>query len=169
MDAQAAYPTIEIVLRLFLASLSAILALTLLSACTPQDVQKKSSEQSSSASQQATEKAPAFLAGGTASENEKYVNYILRKSIRDGVEINGVNAVNTLANAGFDKAAMQVSFDESRTGLAADNIFVSVRVNADCLIGQIVASDKTVTTSVQPAVGPDKTVCLIGQTRPIDW
>lgn len=83
--------------------------------------------------------------------------------------INGVNVVNTVVNAGFDKAAMQVSYDESRTGLTADNIFVSVRVNDQCLIGQVVTSDKTVTTAVEPAVGPDKTICLIGETRPIDW
>lgn len=110
-----------------------------------------------------------FVPGGTATENEAYFNYVLRKAVRDGLEINGVNVVNTVAAAGFDKTLMQVTQDESRTGLRADNIFVSVRVADQCLIGQVVTADKTVTTSVQPAIGPDRSLCLIGETRSIDW
>lgn len=83
--------------------------------------------------------------------------------------INGVETVNAVVAAGFDKTLMQVSFDQTQTRLAADNIFVSVRVNEQCLIGQIITSDKTVATSVQPAIGPDKSLCLVGKTRPIDW
>lgn len=116
-----------------------------------------------------TEAPPEFVPGGSASDNEDYLRYVLRQSIRDGLEINGVNVVNTVVAAGFDRAAMQVSYDTSATGLPADNIFVSVRFNESCLLGQVVPAEKTVFTSVQPAVGPDKTVCLIGQTRPIDW
>lgn len=116
-----------------------------------------------------SESPPEFVADGTASDNEEYLRYTLRTAIRDGLEINGVNVVNTVAAAGFDKSTMQVTYDTSETGLAADNIFISVRFADSCLLGQIVTGDKTVFTSVQPAIGPDKSICLIGQTRPIDW
>jgi len=116
-----------------------------------------------------TEAPPEFVPGGSAQDNEEFLRYTLRQAIRGGLEINGVNLVNTVTTAGFDRAAMQVSYDTSATGLPADNIFISVRFGDSCLLGQVVTADKTVFTSVQPAVGPDKTICLIGQTRPIDW
>lgn len=159
---------IEHVPRYFLATVTVGLSLALLAACTAQAAQKPEST-SASAKPTPSEAAPQLIAGGSAGENEKYFNYTLREAIRGGMAINGVNVVNTVVTAGFEKAAMQVSYDESRTGLTADNIFVSVRVNDQCLIGQVVTSDKTVTTAVEPAVGPDKSICLIGETRPIDW
>lgn len=150
-------------------SLTAVLLSTVMLAGCSQPADDDASKNGSSAPPTTSEAAPEFVAGGSADENKAYFNYVLRKAIRDGLEINGVNVVNTVAAAGFDKAMMQVTFDQSRTGLRADNIFVSVRVGEQCLIGQVVTADKTVTTSVQPAVGPDRDLCLIGETRPIDW
>ncbi len=115
------------------------------------------------------EPKPKFVEGGTAFENEAYFSWSLRKAIREGMKVNGVEVVNVLAAAGFDKAAMQVSFDKTKTNLTADNIFVSVRVNDQCLLGQVVSEDKSVAVDVQPVVGPNKDICLIGKTRPIDW
>lgn len=150
-------------------SLTAVLLSTVMLAGCSQPADDDASKNGSSAPPTTSEAAPEFVAGGSAAENKAYFNYVLRKAIRDGLEINGVNVVNTVAAAGFDKAMMQVTFDQSRTGLRADNIFVSVRAGEQCLIGQVVTADKTVTTSVQPAVGPDRDLCLIGETRPIDW
>lgn len=154
--------------RIFLATVTVSLSLVLLSACSASEAPKPT-QTSTTKTTTPSEPAPKLIAGGSAADNEKYFNYTLRKAIRDGMKVTGENVVNTLVNAGFDKLAMQVSFDESRTGLEADNIFVSVRVIDQCLIGQVVTADKTVTTAVEPSVGPDKTYCLIGETRPIDW
>ena len=119
--------------------------------------------------EQTVEPKPKFVEGGTAFENEAYFSWSLRKAIREGMPVNGVEVVNVLAAAGFDKAAMQVSFDKTKTNLTADSVFVSVRVNDQCLLGQVVSDDKTVAVDVQPVVGPNKDICLIGKTRPIDW
>lgn len=155
-------------LRILLASAAIGVSLFGLSACTSNSGSSSSSTSQANATQ-TPEPAPTFVPGGTAADNEKFFNYVLRQAIRDGMEINGVNVVNTVVNAGFEKAALQVSYDSSRTGLAADNIFISVHIADQCLIGQVVTAEKTVTTDVQPAIGPDKSVCLIGETRPIDW
>ena len=126
-------------------------------------------ESSAEAPEETLEPKPKFVEGGTAFENEAYFSWSLRKAIREGMPVNGVEVVNVLAAAGFDKAVMQVSFDKTKTNLTADSIFVSVRVNDQCLLGQVVSEDKTVAVDVQPVVGPNKDICLIGKTRPIDW
>lgn len=156
--------------RLFAGCAVVCSALVLIVGCSanqetePAPTSKPSSEPESSA-----EPPPTFAPDGTANQNEDYFSYVLRQAIRSGAQVTGEEMVNALSAGGFDRNAMQVSFDESQTGLRADNIFVSVRMSEQCLLGQIVTADKSVVVDVQPAVGPEKTVCLIGQTRPIDW
>lgn len=115
------------------------------------------------------ESPPEFVPDGTAEQNLPYFTEVLRAFAESDRPVQGAPVVDAVAEAGFDKAAMQVSFDRSMTGLEADNIFVSVRIGADCLIGQIVTSDRSFVAQQEPAVGPDRDICLIGDTRPIDW
>ncbi len=115
------------------------------------------------------EVAPEFVPDGTAAQNLPYFTEVLRE-YSDGTQpVKGVPVVDAIAAAGFDKSAMQVSFDRSQTGLEADNIFVSVQIGEDCLIGQLVTGDRSFAAQNEPAVGPDGDICLIGSTRPIDW
>ncbi len=79
----------------------------------------------------------------------------------------GAPIVDAVAASGFDPSLMQVSFDTSKTNLPADNIFVSVRVDASCLVGQVVAEDRSVFAEVMPAVGPAQDICLIGKTASV--
>ncbi|WP_336991745.1 DUF6993 domain-containing protein [Leucobacter sp. VD1] len=115
------------------------------------------------------EAPPVFFPEGSAADNLPYFTEVLRTFSTGQQPVQGVPVVDALAAAGFDKAAMQVSFDESKTGLAADNIFVSVRIGAECLIGQVVAEDRSFVAEAKPAIGPAQDVCLIGSTRAIDW
>lgn len=115
------------------------------------------------------EVAPELVPDGSAEDNLPYFTEVLRSFSAGDQPVQGVPVVDAVAGAGFDRAAMQVSFDESKTGLPADNIFVSVRIGADCLIGQVVAADRSFAAEAKPAVGPAQDVCLIGATRPIDW
>ncbi|UOR02947.1 hypothetical protein MUN77_06515 [Leucobacter allii] len=117
----------------------------------------------------APEVAPEFVPGGTAEENLPYFTEVLRDYAAGDGAVQGQPIVDAVAGAGFDRAAMQVSFDESKTGLPADNIFVSVRIGADCLVGQIVAADRSFAAENEPALGPNGDICLIGSTRAIDW
>ena len=118
---------------------------------------------------QKPEAPPEFFPEGTADENLPYFHETLRQFAVGTAPVQGAPVVDALAAAGFDKTKMQVSFDESKTDLVADNIFVSVLIGQDCLIGQVVVADRSFVTEAAPAVGPDKSLCLIGTTRPIDW
>ncbi|GAA3586819.1 hypothetical protein GCM10022198_07940 [Klugiella xanthotipulae] len=117
----------------------------------------------------APEEVPEFVPDGTAEQNLPFFSYTNQATASGGADINGENVVNALVAAGFDKSAMQVSFDKTQTNLVADNIFVSVLVGQECLLGQFVTGDRSVTGLKVAAVGPDKSVCIIGETRPIDW
>lgn len=115
------------------------------------------------------EVAPELVSGGTAEENLPYFTEVLRGYAAGEGSIKGEPVSRAVIDAGFDKSLMQVSFDRSETGLEADNIFVSVLLGENCLIGQIVTSDRSFVTEAAPAVGPDNNICLIGETAPITW
>ncbi|MBN9612057.1 MAG: hypothetical protein J0H64_01070 [Actinobacteria bacterium] len=120
------------------------------------------------ASPKPTEK-PVLRPEGTAEENQPFFVATLSDYAAGDAPIEGRPLVDALAKAGFEKKAMQLSFDRTKTNLVADNIFVSVRFGKDCLIGQVLTGSRKVYTEVAPAVGPDGKLCLIGETRPIDW
>lgn len=115
------------------------------------------------------EVAPEFIPDGTAEDNLPYFTELIRTYASGEAPITGEPIAQAVVDAGFDKTMIQFSFDESKTGLVADNIFVSVRVGADCLIGQLVTEDRGFVTAVEPAVGPGADICLIGTTRSVDW
>ncbi len=75
--------------------------------------------------------------------------------------------IDALTAAGFDKAAMQVTADESTIGNAAESIEFAVRLGDECLVGQVGPSIGDPVTTVLPGLGSGG--CLIGQTRAIDW
>jgi len=120
------------------------------------------------ASPQPTEK-PVLHPDGSAEENHPFFAATLRDYAAGDGPIEGRPLVDAIAEAGFAKKAMQVSFDRTKTNLVADNIFVSVRIGKECLIGQVLTGDRQVFTEVAPAVGAGAKLCLIGETRPIDW
>lgn len=113
--------------------------------------------------------APELIPGGSAEQNLPFFEHVLRGFGEGAEPVEGRPIVDALVAAGFDRDAMQVSFDRTQTNLVADNIFVSVRIGAECLIGQVVTGDRSSVAVVEPAVGPDGSICLIGSTRPIDW
>lgn len=115
------------------------------------------------------EEAPEFFPDGSAEDNLPYFTEVLRDYVDGDGAVRGAPIVDAVVDAGFDVDDMQVSFDRTKTNLDADNIFVSVRIDADCLIGQVVADDRSFVAEVEPAVGPDGDLCLIGETRAIDW
>jgi hypothetical protein len=79
----------------------------------------------------------------------------------------GRDFIDALVASGFDKAAMQVTSDETTLGSEADSVQFSVAFNGECLVGQYGPKSGGYHGSVQPPLGTGG--CLIGQTRPIDW
>ena len=113
--------------------------------------------------------APKLVAGGTAEQNEPFFTEVMRAFSTGKEAVQGEPVVQAVAKAGFDKKAMQVSFDKTKTDLVADYIYVSVRIGQGCLIGQISTTDRSFSVDQVAAIGPDKNICLIGKTRPIDF
>lgn len=117
----------------------------------------------------APEVEPVFIPDGSAEENLPFFTETLRTYTLGDKPVTGEPISTTLIDAGFQKEQMQVSFDLSKTGLVADSIFVSVRIDADCLIGQVIEEDRSFAVEVADAVGPQNDICLIGETRSIIW
>ncbi|MDF2492590.1 MAG: hypothetical protein K0R60_1080 [Microbacterium sp.] len=153
--------------------LSACAALVLagaiaLSGCTGGDPAPSASATASADDASTPSAAPAALVpGGTADENLPYFGGIVEQVWAGADRASGRAYVDALVAAGFDKAAMQVTADQSTVGNAAESIQFSVRWGEECLIGQ-----------VGPATGEPLSVvaeglpdggCLLGRTRVIDW
>lgn len=81
--------------------------------------------------------------------------------------VSGRAYIDALTAAGFDKAAMQVTADQSTIGNAAESIEFAVRIGDQCLVGQVGPSIGDPVTAVLPGLSAGG--CLIGQTRAIDW
>jgi len=75
--------------------------------------------------------------------------------------------VDALVGAGFDKAAMQVTPDQSTVGNPAESLQFSVLWGEECLVGQVGPAIGDPVVVVVPVL--DEGTCLVGQTRPIDW
>lgn len=110
-----------------------------------------------------------FLPDSSAEENFLYFNQTLRDFVLSDAPMEGQAVVDALSDAGFDKGSMQVSFDKTKTGLTVDHLYVSVRIGSECLIGQLILPEDTHAVAVQEAIGPNDDLCLIGNTRAIDW
>lgn len=112
---------------------------------------------------------PHLLVDGSAEENLEYFTEVIRSYSEGDGPIKSHPIVDAIAEAGFNKSDMQVSFDHSKTGYDADSIFVSVKWGSDCLLGQLVFEDRSFAVDLAPAVGPDSNICLLGNTQPITW
>ena len=75
--------------------------------------------------------------------------------------------VDALVAGGFDKAAMQLSFDRTHVNLEADSVEFSVKFNEECLIGQYGPASGGYHSMVAHVLGSG--TCLLGVTRQIDW
>ena len=110
-----------------------------------------------------------FVPGGSAEENLPFFTRVLDEYAATEQPVEGQPIVDAVSGGGFDRDAMQVSFDRSKTNLVADSIYVSVRIGEECLIGQMVTENREVVTERARTVGPNADICLIGETRAIDW
>lgn len=113
--------------------------------------------------------APAELVPeGTAEENEAIFLQVLQEaSLHEGA-FTSQGLAQYFLDAGFERESLQVSQDRTRTDLEPESMFISARFDDMCLVGQIVTADRSFVAEVLPAVGPDKNLCLIGQTQSID-
>ncbi|MCH6471820.1 DUF6993 domain-containing protein [Sinomonas terrae] len=69
-----------------------------------------------------------------------------------------------LTGVGFNAAAMQQSADQTSANLQAPTLVVSVRLGAQCLVGQFVRSDASISTEIAAPIQTG--ACLIGRQSP---
>lgn len=110
---------------------------------------------------------PVYVEGGSASDNLDYFIYTLQDFSESEVEIKGANLVAALETAGFNRADMQVTYDLSKTNIPLDSITTSVRFENECLLGQVETKTREFYVSIAETVGPEKDLCLIGNTAEI--
>lgn len=108
-----------------------------------------------------------FNPDGTAADNLDIFTSVMKKVWKSDDRAQGRVYVDALVDAGFDKEEMQVTEDLSTVQLAAESIMFSVRWGDECLIGQVGPETGEPTAAVG-AVAADG-VCLLGNTREIDW
>ncbi|GAB2449101.1 hypothetical protein HD599_001952 [Conyzicola lurida] len=111
------------------------------------------------------EPEPVLDPAGDAAANLDYFDFVNRALIETVPTPNGQQIVDNLVAAGFAKADMEITPDETVGGETAEAIQFSVRINGSCLIGQ--TGTVGYNALAQPLLGTGK--CLIGQTRTIDF
>ncbi|KEP75323.1 hypothetical protein HR12_35870 [Microbacterium sp. SUBG005] len=110
---------------------------------------------------------PAASAAGEAAQRLPLFSQTVASVWTGPDPVSGRAYIDALVSAGFDKAAMQVTADQSTIGNAAESIEFSVRLGDECLVGQVGPSIGDPVTAVLPGLSSGG--CLIGQTRAIDW
>lgn len=140
---------------------TALAAAALLTGCSfggdPQPVESEGATQTAE---------PTFDPNGGAEANKAFFDITLKAMLSDNDKASSHDFVDTLADAGFDKSQMEVTFDKTTIDLDADYIIVSVKMpDGQCLIGQ--RSSKGYASIVAEPMSTGK--CLIGKTQDIDW
>jgi hypothetical protein len=150
--------------------LSAVLLLT---GCTdpqsaPNTQPSTSSPSTPTASSSPVEsEAPALVPEGSAADNLPIFTTVVAGVWATPEQVSGRAYIDALVGVGFDKAAMQVTFDQSTVGNLAESIQFSVRWGQECLVGQVGPATGAPVTVVVPVLAEG--TCLVGGTRPIDW
>lgn len=146
---------------------AAAIAVLLLSGCTAEP-DPTSTSPAPSASETGEPAEIVLLPEGTADENLPFFTQTAQSVWDSEQRAEGRAYIDALTNAGFDKAAMQVTNDQSTVGNPAESLQFSVRWgDSSCLIGQVGPSTGQLVTQVMPQLAEGR--CLIGTTRAIDW
>jgi hypothetical protein len=104
-----------------------------------------------------------FDPGASAAENLGVFTRALDGAARSASSssVDAATLTGALKAAGFAPSAMQRSADETSANLQAPVLTVAVRVGGDCLVGQFVRSDASISAEVAAPVAQG--TCLIGR------
>lgn len=138
-----------------------------LAACTPDPEPTSTATSAPTVSATPTPAAATLLPDGTAADNLPFFASVVASVWAGPDQVVGRAYVDALAAAGFDKARMQVTEDQSTVGNAAESLQFSVRWGEECLVGQVGPATGQPVTTVLPGLGDGG--CLVGSTRSIDW
>ncbi len=143
-----------------------------LTACTSIPAEPRANDtapSSSGAREPSATPAPdaTLVPDGTAAENLVYFNFLAAAVTKANPAADGRDYIDALVAGGFDRAALEVTFDRTQADLAVDSTQFSVRFAGECLIGQIGPATNGFHSVVAPILSTG--LCLVGSTRQIDW
>lgn len=156
--------------RAFIAGIAGLALTVSVAACSSlpgSDTSKPAEPEPTSTADTGEEEPLVLLPDGTAEENLAFFRATANSVWESESDWSGQAYVDALVAAGFDKAAMQVTEDESTVGNRAESLQFSVKWKEECLVGQVGPSTGALVTKVLPPV--EDGVCLIGVTREINW
>lgn len=106
---------------------------------------------------------PLVVPTGSASENLDAFRFHLQRSGAGKPEPVMSEITSALVSAGFDPSMITHTSAETRTGLPAESIVVSIEIQEECLLGQF--GESWLEVVVAPKVG---NVCIIGDTDRVE-
>ena len=151
-----------------LGALGVMLLLTLgLSGCAPaaESTAQPTGSPSDEESAPTATAQPTLDPEGSAGDNLDFFDAVNEKVIAENPDALGMDFIDALVEAGFEKSAMEVTEDYSTVGNRAESIQFSVRWKDKCLIGQngeAVGGYHSVVMNML-----DAGTCLVGNTRAI--
>lgn len=108
---------------------------------------------------------PELVAGGSALENQPYLDFVVQESLESqGATRSGLVVVEALMQAGFSRDVMELTPDVSLIELPVDSTSVSIRMGEDCFIGQW--GEDWYVSQVEPVLATG--TCLLGETVSLD-
>jgi hypothetical protein len=160
--------------RPLILALTGTLSLFLLAGCTPGPEPVETPTASavmtappSAAPTPTTPPAAALVPEGTAEENFPFFTDVVTSVWQGPDKVAGRAYVDALTAAGFDRGAMQLTPDKTTVGDPVESLQFSVRWGGECLLGQVWPGASEPVTTIGTALSGD--ICLLGDTRPIDW
>lgn len=135
---------------------------------SPSDSTSESAAPTTAPTATPTPDGPVLVADGTAADNLPLFAAVTAQVWATDQRGSGRAYIDALTAAGFDRAAMQVTQDQTTVGNAAESLQFSVRWGeTECLVGQVGPSTGEPVTAVLPQLAEGR--CLVGSTRAIDW
>ena len=114
------------------------------------------------------EEEPTFHADGSAEDNLPLFAAVTGNVWKSANKSEGRAYIDALQKAGFDREDMQVTEDRTTVDREVESLQFSVAWGKNsCLVGQVGPSTGDPVTMVMDQL--DDGVCLLGETREIDW
>ena len=108
---------------------------------------------------------PEFVPGGSALENQPYIDYLVEPTVTEtGAAPKVRDVVELLIRGGFSAEEIEFTPDTSLIRLPADSITVAIHIQEECIIAQW-GSD-WYASSVEPLLVTG--TCLLGATESLD-
>jgi hypothetical protein len=108
---------------------------------------------------------PEFVPEGSAADNAEFARFVVqRRTDASSDPLRSADVAEALIAAGFARESLEVTADRTPLGLRADVVSFAVRVDDECIVGELRAS--TVSTVVMPGLATGR--CLVGADASID-